>query len=42
MADNFAEAFGWLKAEDVADSVMFALKSPRQMDVHDILIKPNN
>jgi len=32
---------GWLKAEDVADSVMFALQSPLQMDVHDIIIRPN-
>ena len=34
--------YGWLEAENVADSVAYALQSPLQMDVHDIIIKPNN
>jgi len=32
---------GWLKAEQVADAVMYALQCPLQMDVHDVIIRPN-
>jgi len=32
---------GWLKAEHVADTVMYALQCPLQMDVHDVIIRPN-
>jgi len=41
-ADETANQMGWLKSEDVAASVLYALKTPLQMDVHDIIIKTNN
>jgi len=40
-ADAMAEKMGFLKPEDVADSVVYALKSPLQMDVHEIVLKTN-
>jgi len=41
-AEERINQMGWLKAEDVAASVLYALKTPLQMDVHDVIIKPNN
>jgi len=41
-ADERLNQLGWLKSEDVAASVVYALKTPLQMDVHDVIIKPNN
>jgi len=42
MAEKIAEEYGHLKADEVADSIIYALKSPSTMDVHDILIHTNN
>jgi len=41
-ADAMADQMGFLRPEDVADSVVYALKSPVQMDVHEIVLKTNN
>jgi len=41
-ADQFIQAWGWLKPDDVADSIVYALQSPLRMDVHDIIIHTNN
>ena len=41
-ADAMADQMGYLTPEDVADSVVYALKSPLQMDVHEIVLKTNN
>ena len=40
-AETMFEKIGFLKPEDVADSVVYALKSPLQMDVHEIVLKTN-
>jgi len=42
VADHFQNTLGWLKADDVADSIVYSLQSPLQMDVHDIRIYTNN
>jgi len=41
-SDQIHEDHGYMKADDVAGSIIYALKSPSTMDVHDIIIYTNS